>query len=72
MVIHGNRNACKRKGYTSNSSSSSKIRWVAEVSSLCLDFQEATKKGRKDGEKMEINEHACAIIPRESLMYKKK
>ena len=34
-MTHGYRNMCEREGHTSNSGSSSKIRWVAEVSSLC-------------------------------------
>ena len=40
MVTHGNENACEREEYTSNSSSLSKMGWVAVVSSLCLDCRE--------------------------------
>ena len=54
-------NACKRKEYTSNLSLSSKMGWVAEVSSLCLDCQKKKKKGN------EISKHAYGISLRKAL-----
>ena len=40
MAIRGNEGACKGKECTLNSNSSSNMRRVAKVSSLCLDYQE--------------------------------
>ena len=47
VVTRDTENACKRKGYTSNSGSSSKMGWVAEVFSLRLDCQEVIKKRKE-------------------------
>jgi len=43
MTTCGNKNACGEKECTSNLGLSSKMGWVAEGSSLCLDCQEINK-----------------------------
>ena len=68
MITHDNGNACKRKGYTFSSGSSSKLRWVAEVFSLCLDCKEK-KKGTK---RREINKYACGVGYKKALRIRKK
>ena len=55
MTTRGNKNACREKECTSNSGLSSKMGWVAKVSSLCLDCQEIIiKKG-------EMHKYICRV-----------
>ena len=60
MATRGNENACEGKECTSNSSSSSNMGQVAEVSSLCLDCQGRKKKER------EMNEYTHRVSHKEA------
>ena len=60
VVTRGNENAWEGKECTSNSGSLSKMGWVAEVSSLCLDCQEIINKLKKEGRCVSIHVELAA------------
>ena len=66
MTTRGNKNACGKKECTPNSSSSSRMGWVAKVSFLCLDCQEIMRR-----KKREMHKYMWSW-PQEGPMNKKK